>query len=311
VGTTAPAADRTAPPPEDGPVVDTRGLTKRFGDTVALDRLDLQVPRGCIFGYLGPNGAGKSTTIRLLLGLLRPTSGTAHVLGHDVVRERRRVHRLVGYLPGDVSIDPDLTARQYLDHLASLRGGVDPAVRDDLVERFDLDVNRRIGTLSHGNRQKVAIVQACMHEPELLVLDEPTQGLDPLVQRTFLDLLRATRDRGGTVFLSSHVLSEVEDVADVVAVVRDGRLVATTSVADLVDRTRRRLVLTTHSPTDLAALRSTDGVLSAEASDGGVEVVVEGSMAALFRLAAPWGIERVVADEVDLAGVFLHLYEGD
>ncbi len=311
MGTTAPAADRTAPPPEDGPVVDTRGLTKRFGDTVALDRLDLQVPRGCIFGYLGPNGAGKSTTIRLLLGLLRPTSGTAHVLGHDVVRERRRVHRLVGYLPGDVSIDPDLTARQYLDHLASLRGGVDPAVRDDLVERFDLDVNRRIGTLSHGNRQKVAIVQACMHEPELLVLDEPTQGLDPLVQRTFLDLLRATRDRGGTVFLSSHVLSEVEDVADVVAVVRDGRLVATTSVADLVERTRRRLVLTTHSPADLVALRATDGVRSAEPSDGGVEVVVEGSMAALFRLAAPWGIERVVADEVDLAGVFLHLYEGD
>ena len=311
MGTTTPAADRTAPPPEDGPVVDTRGLTKRFGDTVALDRLDLQVPRGCIFGYLGPNGAGKSTTIRLLLGLLRPTSGTAHVLGHDVVRERRHVHRLVGYLPGDVSIDPDLTGRQYLDHLAALRGGVDRSVRDDLVERFDLDVDRRIGTLSHGNRQKVAIVQACMHEPELLVLDEPTQGLDPLVQRTFLDLLRATRDRGGTVFLSSHVLSEVEDVADMVAVVRAGRLVATTSVADLVERTRRRLVLTTHSPADLDAVRATAGVQSAEPSAGGVEIVVEGSMAALFRLAAPWGIERVVADEVDLADVFLHLYEGD
>lgn len=308
--TTAHAATGTSSP--DGePVVRTIGLTKRFGGTLALDDLDLEVPPGCVFGFLGPNGAGKSTTIRLLLGLLRPTSGTAQVLGHDVVHERRRVHRLVGYLPGDVSIDPDLTARQYLDHLAALRGGVDPAVRDDLVERFDLDVDRRIGTLSHGNRQKVAIVQACMHEPALLVLDEPTQGLDPLVQRTFLDLLRATRDRGGTVFLSSHVLSEVEDVADVVAVVRAGRLVATTSVADLVERTRRRVVLTTRSPADLVALRSTAGVVSAEPSDGGVEVVVEGSMAELFRLAAPWGVDRVVADEVDLAGVFLHLYEGD
>ncbi len=292
-------------------MIRTVGLTKRFAATVALDHLDLEVPRGRIFAYLGPNAAGKSTTIRLLLGLLRPSSGTAQVLGHDVVHERRQIHRLVGYLPGDVSIDPDLTARQYLDHLAALRGGVDPAVRDELVERFDLDVGRRVGTLSHGNRQKVAIVQACMHRPDLLVLDEPTQGLDPLVQRTFLDLLRETRDRGATVFLSSHVLSEVEDVADDVAVVRDGRLVATTSVADLTERTRRRIVLTTELPADLTALRAAEGVVSAEPSDGGVEVVVEGSMAEVFRLAAPWGVDRVVADEVDLAGVFLHLYEGD
>ena len=290
-------------------MIRTVGLSKRFGDTVALDHLDLEVGPGCIFGFLGPNGAGKSTTIRLLLGLLRPTSGRAEVLGHDVVRDRRQVHRVVGYLPGDVSIDPDLTARQYLDHLSALRGGIDPQARDELVERFDLDLGRRIGTLSHGNRQKVAIVQACMHRPQVLVLDEPTQGLDPLVQRTFLDLLRETRDRGGTVFLSSHVLSEVEDVADVVAVVRGGRLVATTSVAELTDRTRRRVVLTTHSPADLDALRATEGVISAAPSDGGVEVVVEGSMAALFQLAAPWGVDRVVADEVDLAGVFLHLYE--
>lgn len=309
MGTTAPAADRTAPPPEDGPVVDTRGLTKRFGDTVALDHLDLQVPKGCIFGCLGPNGAGKSTTIRLLLGLLRPTSGEARVLGHDVVRDRRSVHRLVGYLPGDVSIDPDLTARQYLDYLANLRGGVDPAGRDELLDRLDLDPDRRVGTLSHGNRQKVGIVQAFQHAPELLVLDEPTQGLDPLVQRTFLDLLRETRDRGATVFLSSHVLSEVEEVADLVAVLRDGRLVATTSVAELAERTRRRIELTFVDQPDLAAIARLDGIDEVTATDGAVSVVVEGSMAELFRLAAPWGIDRVVADEVDLTEVFLHLYE--
>jgi ABC-2 type transport system ATP-binding protein len=301
--------NRTVPSSDGGPVVHTRGLTKRFGDTVALADLDLEVPAGCIFGYLGPNGAGKSTTIRLLLGLLRPTSGEANVLGHDVVSDRRSVHRLVGYLPGDVSIDPGLTGRQYLDYLANLRGGCDPAVRDELADRLNLDLRRKVGALSHGNRQKVGIVQAFMHEPSLLVLDEPTQGLDPLVQRTFLDLLRSTRDRGATVFLSSHVLSEVEEVADLVAILRDGRLVATTSVAELAQRTRRRIELTFATPPDLDALTAVPGVSDVRTTDGAVEVVVEGSMAELFRTTAPWGIDRVVADEVDLTDVFLHLYE--
>ncbi len=309
MSTTAPAANRTAPSPDGEPVIRTEGLTKRFGDTVALDDLDLEVPRGCIFGCLGPNGAGKSTTIRILLGLLRPTAGSATVLGHDVVGDRRSVHRQVGYLPGDVSIDPDLTARQYLDYLANLRGGVERTTRDDLLDRLDLDPDRRVGTLSHGNRQKVGIVQAFQHAPELLVLDEPTQGLDPIVQRTFLDLLRETRDRGATVFLSSHVLSEVEEVADLVAVLRDGRLVAATSVAELAERTRRRVELTFVGEPDLVALGRLAGVDEVAATDGAVSVVVEGSMAELFRLAAPWGIDRVVADEVDLTEVFLHLYE--
>ena len=294
----------------DDAVIRTEGLTKHFGRTVALDSLDLTVPAGSVFGFLGPNGAGKTTAIRLLVGLLRPTSGSAQVLGLDVIHDRRAVHREIGYLPGDLAIDLELTGRQYLDHLGHLRGGVDPAERAELVERFDLDLDRRIGAMSHGNRQKLGIVQACMHRPRVLVLDEPTQGLDPIMQRSFLDLLRDVRGRGDTVFLSSHVLSEVEDVADHVAVVRDGRLVATTSIDELKQRARRRIALTFADAAPLDSLRNVPGVVEATAVDHTIELVVEGSMAELLSTAAPYGIDRVVSDEVDLTDVFLRMYEG-
>ncbi len=187
-------------------VIETRGLTKRYGVVDALDDLDLHVPAGTVFGYLGPNGAGKSTTIRMLMGLIRASSGSATVLGHDIVRERLMIHRAVGYLPGDFNAYRDLTGEQYLSYLARLRGDVDPNEVQRLAERFHLDLGSRIGALSHGNRQKVGIVQACMHQPELLILDEPTSGLDPLMQHEFLDLIREYRGSGRTVFLSSHAL---------------------------------------------------------------------------------------------------------
>ncbi len=304
---TEPAPTGTGP---GDAVIRTDGLTKHFGHTAALDSLDLTVPAGSVFGFLGPNGAGKTTAIRLLVGLLRPTSGTARVLGLDIVRDRRDVHRVIGYLPGDLAIDLELTGRQYLDYLGHLRGGIDPTVRADLVDRFELDLDRRIGAMSHGNRQKLGIVQACMHQPRVLVLDEPTQGLDPIMQRSFLDLLRDVRERGDTVFLSSHVLSEVEDVADHVAVVRDGRLVATTSIDELKQRARRRIALTFADDAPLEALRGVPGVVEATAVDHTVELVVEGSMAELLRVAAPFGVDRVVSDEVDLTDVFLRMYEG-
>lgn len=300
-------------PPLAEPVIHASGLTKAFGDTLALDHLDLRVDPGCVFGFLGPNGAGKSTTIRLLMGLINPTEGSASVLGFDATDQRQEVHRRVGYLPGDFAAYRNLTARRYLGFLGDLRGGVDEHVVLELAERFGLRLDRLIGTLSHGNRQKVGLVQAMMHQPELLVLDEPTQGLDPLVQRVFLELLAEHRAAGRTVLLSSHVLAEVEEVADRVAIIREGRLATVTDVNDLKARTRRRLELrfsgSSQPPT--TRLEAVEGVVSVAPLGSAVEVVVEGSMAELLRVAAPYGIERVVSNEVDLEGVFLQYYEGD
>src|SRR6516165_2981503 len=217
------------------PVIATSGLTKDYGSGRGLFGLDLEVRQGEVFGFLGPNGAGKSTTMRLLLDLIRPTSGSARVLGLDTRGQSVEIRRRVGFLPGDWALYPKLTGRVVLDYLARLRGGVDPRVRDSLVARFDADLGRPIRQLSTGNRQKLGLVQAFMHEPELLILDEPIAGLDPLVQQSFHTLLREVSAPGRTVFLSSHTLSEVERVAERVGVLRRGRLV----VGDSLEKLRK------------------------------------------------------------------------
>jgi ABC-2 type transport system ATP-binding protein len=290
------------------PVIRTRGLAKSYRGTVALRGIDLEVPGGVVFGYLGPNGAGKTTTIRLLAGLLRPTSGQADVFGMDSVRDRERIQRRIGYLPGDFVAYPDLTGEQYLRYFANLRGGVDWSVTTGLAQRLDLDLDRHIGTLSHGNRQKVGIVQAFMHEPDLLILDEPTAGLDPLVQREFLTLLREARDSGRTVFLSSHILSEVEAVADLVAILRLGRLAVVESVEKLKAQALRRIDLTFDGPAPLPLLRAAGGVREAQLAGRTVHLVVEGSTADLLEAAAPHRIENVVTHEPDLEEIFLAYY---
>ena len=190
--------------------ISTAGLTKDYGAGHGLFELDLEVRQGEVFGFLGPNGAGKSTALRLLLGLIRPTAGSAKVLGLDTVGDANAIHRRVGFLPGDLALYPRITGRAVLDYLASLRGGVDRRTRDSLAERFDADLSRPVHELSTGNRQKLGLIQAFMHEPELVILDEPISGLDPLVQRSFHTLLREVSAEGRTVFLSSHTLSEVE-----------------------------------------------------------------------------------------------------
>src|SRR5581483_5001839 len=205
----------------------TDGLTKDYGGGRGLFDLDLEVARGEVLGFLGPNGAGKSTTMRLLLDLIRPTAGRAWVLGFETRAASLEIRRRVGYLPGDLALYLKLTAGQMLEHLAALRGGVDRAHLNTLVERFAVELDRPIADLSTGNRQKVGLVQAFMHDPELLILDEPIAGLDPLVQQSFHALLREVTDGGATVFLSSHTLSEVERVADRAAILRAGRLVIT------------------------------------------------------------------------------------
>jgi len=219
-------------------VIRTSGLVKTFGTFRALDGLDLEVARGEVHGFLGPNGSGKSTTLRVLLGLLRASAGTAELLGGDPWKDVVALHRRLAYVPGDVVLWPKLTGGETVDLLGHLRGGLDPRRRDELVERFELDPTKRGREYSKGNRQKVALVAALASDVELLVLDEPTSGLDPLMEAVFKDELSAARDRGTTVLLSSHILSEVEALADRVSIIRRGRVVQTGTLEELRARLR-------------------------------------------------------------------------
>jgi len=308
--TTAEGWSTPAGEPTAALAVEVRNLTKTYGHHVAVDQIDLCVEGGQVFGYLGPNGAGKTTTIRVLAGLLRPTGGAARVLGHDVVRDRDEMQRRMGYLPGDFVAYPELTAEEYLRFLARLRPEVDWTLAIGLAERLDLALDRRISSLSHGNRQKVGIVQALMHRPELVILDEPTSGLDPIVQREFLELLREVRNDGRTVFLSSHVLSEVEAVADTVAILRRGQIVVVEHVERLKARSRRRLDLTFRDTVPRAALAAVPEVRDVLVSGPTARVTVEGSTAALLEAAAPHHVDRIVTHEADLEEIFLSYYQG-
>jgi len=286
-------------------------LTKYYGDTPGIVDLDLEVGTGEIFGFLGVNGAGKTTTIRTFLDLLHPTSGSASILGMDSHRDAVRVHPKVGYIPGDVAMYPDMTGRELCRYFAHLRALDTSAEVERLADRLDLDLDRRIGAYSSGNRQKVAIVQAFMHRPELLILDEPSTGLDPLMQQEFYAMVREARDEGRTVFLSSHILPEVERVADRVGVVRASRLVAVETVEGLRARARRHIQIVFTSPVDPAAFRSVPGVQEVRPShDGrGVDLVVAGSLEQVMAVAARSGVENVISHEGDLEDAFLALYD--
>jgi ABC-2 type transport system ATP-binding protein len=289
-------------------VIRTWGLAKSYRGRPALRGIDLEVPGGAVFGYLGPNGAGKTTTIRLLAGLLRPSAGRAEVFGEDTVRAREQAQRHIGYLPGDFAAYTDLTGSQYLRYLARLRGDVDWSFTEGLARRLDLDLESRIGALSHGNKQKVGIVQAFMHRPELLILDEPTTGLDPLVQREFLALVREARDEGRTVFLSSHILYEVEAVADMVGILRHGRLVVVESVDTLKAQALHRIDLTFAGSVPLLELTSVASVRDVHAVGSTAHLQIEGSTVELFKVAAPHGIAQVVTHEPDLEEIFMAYY---
>ncbi len=241
----------------------TEGLTKRYGDVVALDHLDLEVGTGEVVGYLGPNGAGKTTTIRLLLGLSRPTEGRAEVFGLDCQRQPVDVHRRLAFVPGEANLWPALTGGETLALLGRVHGQVDEAYRDELVHRFDLDPTKKVRAYSKGNRQKVVLVAALMVRPDLLVLDEPTSGLDPLMEQAFRHCIGEARERGQTVFLSSHILSEVEALCDRVGILREGSLVEIGTLADMrhLERAERRGDLRRHHP---RPLRRAGGELGAD-----------------------------------------------
>jgi ABC-2 type transport system ATP-binding protein len=288
------------------PAIRTDGLTKHYGKVVALDHLDLEVQPGEIFGFLGPNGAGKSTTIRLLLGLLRPTAGQAWLAGIPV-SDVERAHRSVGCVPGDVALWPQLTGAETLELLGNLSGNVDTAFRDELVDRFDLDPNRRIRSYSKGNRQKVSLVAAFMTRPDILLLDEPTVGLDPLMEAEFQALARDASARGQTVFLSSHLLDEVEDVCHRVGILRAGALVEVATLDEL-----RRLTTTVfEAELDGPAPSFADlpEVLAVEPVAGGIRLTVAGPPGEVLTRLNCAGLTRLHAHAPTLEQIFITYYE--
>jgi len=297
-------------------------LTKYYGKTRGVTGLQLEVEPASVFGFLGPNGAGKTTTIRVLLDLIRPTSGRALVFGLDSRRESMAIRRRSGYLPGELSLYGRLTGDETLRYFANLRGGVDPGSIRTLCERLDFDTGKKVADLSTGNKRKLGLIQALMHRPELLILDEPTAGLDPLVQHEFYHLVEEARQAGQTVFLSSHNLPEVQRVCDRVAFVREGELVAVEDVAVLTGRAVRELEVTFAAPVPAAAFEGVDGVTGVTANgpgpgfggapEGGgtrtLRLTVRGSLDATVKVLARYEVVTMSSRELDLEDVFLAFY---
>ncbi|GAB4338940.1 MAG: ABC transporter ATP-binding protein [Dehalococcoidia bacterium] len=288
----------------------TEGLTKAYGPTLALDGLDLVVDGGEIFGFLGPNGAGKTTTIRLLLDLIRPTAGRAAVLGHDCQRESLAVRSAVGYLPGDLRLYPGLTGRETIDYVAGLRERpVDEGYVRELVDRLDLDLSRKVATYSKGNRQKLGVVLALLDRPPVLLLDEPTSGLDPLLQHAVWQVLRARANEGATVFFSSHVLSEVEQVCERVGFLREGRLVAVEPVAALKRRARRRMHVRFANGQPPPGAFDLPGVSEVARTDGAITFETAGDMDPFIKALAQYHVVDLHAEEATLDDIMLAFYE--
>jgi ABC-2 type transport system ATP-binding protein len=296
------------------PVIATEKLTKNYGTHRGITDVDLEVQQGEVFGFLGPNGAGKTTTIRVLLDLIRPTSGRALVLGRDSRRDTLAIQARSGYLPGELSLYPNLTGRETLRYLANLRGGVDWDYAAELTERLDCDLDRKVADLSTGNRRKVGLIQAFMHRPELLILDEPTSGLDPLVQHEFYHLLDEAREAGQTVFLSSHVLPEVQRVCDRVAFVREGALVAVEDVAELTGKAVREIEVVFAEPVPPSAFDGIPGVTDVSA-DGAkattLRFTVSGSLDPVVKRLAGYPVVDLISRLPDLEDVFMTFYAGD
>jgi ABC-2 type transport system ATP-binding protein len=291
------------------PAIETEGLTKYYGSSRGIEDVTLAVEQGEVFGFLGPNGAGKTTTIRTLLDLLHPTRGSARVFGLDSRRDSVAIRARLGNLPGDFGYGKHATGNEAVWLLARLRGLAGRGRADELARRFRADLERPLGQLSRGNRQKVGLILALFHSPELLVLDEPTSGLDPLMQEEFLALVREERERGCTVFVSSHELDEVERVCDRVGIIRGGRLIAVEGVAALLGKTPRRVSVEFADPVDLDELRAAHGVSDVEADAGRVTFTVAGDVDAAVKAIARHTVADLQVSHPTLEEVFLTYYE--
>ncbi len=288
--------------------ITTSNLTKYYGRVRGIDSVNLEVLQGEVFGFLGPNGAGKTTTIRILLDMIRPTRGSAQVFGLDVRRDSVQIRRRLGNLPGDVALYDTLRGMEVLKLLGSFRGPAGTRRVTELAERLSLDLSRTVRAYSHGMKQKLAIIQAFMHDPELLILDEPTLGLDPLMQREFYNLVMEEKARGKTVFLSSHILPEVERVCDRVGIIREGRLVAVEEVESLKRRKRRKMELVLKEEPSDAMLRL-PGTQLVRRDGRRLEYLVSGDVAALLKEVAKLPVQDIVSPEPTLEDAFMDFYQ--
>lgn len=294
------------------PAILTERLTKHYGDVRALVDLDLEVRRGEVFGFLGPNGAGKTTMIRSLLDLIHPTSGRASILGLDSREDAVEIRRHIGYLPSDLAMYPKLTGRDMITYFANLRGGVDDSYVTELAGRLQADLERKVGDLSSGNRQKVGLILAFMSKPELIIMDEPSTGLDPLMQREFQAMMREVAAEGRTVFLSSHTLSEVQRVADRVGIIRIGHLVDVQTVGDLRSKAVRTVEMIFDGPVDAAVFQAVPGVRQVEVADTHAHLSFDGTMDQLLRTATEhYTLLDVSTQEANLEEIFLQYYRAE
>ena len=294
-------------------IIETEGLTKSYGTKRGIVDVTFKVDEGEVFGFLGPNGAGKTTTIRVLMALLHADTGGARIAGKDCWQDSVEIKRLIGYVPGEPALDPNLTGGQILEYFAHLRGGVDEAYLKQLIQRLDLDTNRKFRQYSTGNKRKVVLIQAFMHKPRVLILDEPTSGLDPLNQQEFDGMVREAQKEGRTVFLSSHVLSEVEKTCDRVGIIRDGRLVKIGGVHELTDIKRYEITISFATPVPSDAFAKLDGVVEVKTLNNGsaVSLAIQGTADAVIKEAARYPVVSLTSYEPSLEDIFLRYYEHD
>jgi ABC-2 type transport system ATP-binding protein len=294
-------------------IIEVDRLTKTYGGKRGIKDVSFQVEEGEVFGFLGPNGAGKTTTIRILMALLRADSGTARIAGLDCWNQTVEIKRLVGYVPGEPSLDPNLTGGQILEFFAHLRDGVDQSYLKELIKRFDLDTSRKFRQYSTGNKRKVVLIQAFMHRPRVLILDEPTSGLDPLNQHEFDRMVKEVRDEGRTVFLSSHILSEVEKTCTRVAIIRAGSIVRIGGVAEVTAIKRYEMTITFGDAVPVDVFRTLEGVVEVEALDQGhtVRLTMQGPADSVIKAAARYPVVSLTSHEPSLEDIFLRYYEGD
>ena len=293
-------------------MIEVDKLTKSYGSKRGIIDVTFDVGEGEVFGFLGPNGAGKTTTIRVLMALLRATSGSAKIAGLDVWEKSVDVKKIIGYVPGEPSLDNNLTGGQILEYFANLRGGVDKAYLKSLIDRFDLDTSRKFRQYSTGNKRKVVLIQAFMHKPRVLILDEPTSGLDPLNQQEFDAMVDEARQEGRTVFLSSHVLSEVEKTCTRVGIIREGRIVRVGGVAELKDIKRYEITIHFSQPVASDEFARLDGVTKVDKlNETSVRIAMQGSADAVIKAAARYPVVSLTSYEPSLEDIFLRYYEGD
>src|SRR6202521_27394 len=294
-------------------IIDVEKLTKSYGGKRGIVDVTFQVEEGEVFGFLGPTCAAKTTTIRIRMSLLRANGGTARIAGKECWKESVEIKRLIGYVPGEPALDPNLTGGQILEYFANLRGGVDPAYLKHLVKRRDLDTNRKFRQYSTGNKRKVVLIQAFMHKPRVLILDEPTSGLDPLNQQEFDGMVAEASAQGSTVFLSSHVLSEVEKTCARVGIIREGRLVRIGGVHELKDIKRYEITIAFAESVPAEAFKALEGVADVEVLNNGhaVRLAMQGAADAVIKAASRYRVVSLTSYEPSLEDVFLRYYEND